>query len=180
MTEPEGPHHPRHGRRCQEVMSDDTLLPDLAFSGKGTILGKASDIRPGDKPLTVELPEDDTQNRPSVTITLPDDPTSGRLPLVKRLTFTGTFRELEIELTGENLKTGAPETFKTRVVNDNEPILLKALRTKDGKHAPIFIESITVTILSGDQGSVVTLEMQMVACLRAIGKQIYFQCKLIF
>ncbi|ELU12969.1 hypothetical protein CAPTEDRAFT_219797 [Capitella teleta] len=164
QEEPEIPHKD-HGSKCQEVMADDLLIPDFLFKASGTILGRASDIRAGGKPLLVEIPEDVTQKKPSVTISLPDDPRSGHLPVVERITLMGTFDEINLHLVGENRETGTMEPFTTTVKNDGKSIALAKLRSEDNRRAPRNLESVKVTILSGREGNVVEVEMKMIACI---------------
>jgi hypothetical protein len=151
-------------------MTDNAVIPDFMYSGKGTILGRPSDIRPGQKPLVVEIPEDETQEKPSVTITLPDDPKSGHLPFVKMISFSGDYEDIELQIVGENRKTGVVEPFKTVVKNSRKPIRLTKLRAADGESAPINVESITVTVLSGQKGKILSIEMKMVACIGFTGE----------
>lgn len=158
------------GKGCREIMSKTLLIPDSNLKTTGPVRGKPSDARPGDDDhLMMEIPRDTTQTRPSLTITMPDDYRSPHLTNVKMIRILGNFMMAELELVGESRTTGLVDSFKTMVVKKDKPIILEDLVMIGGKKAPRFLESITITVISGLEGNVVAMDVEIYACMEVYG-----------
>jgi hypothetical protein len=152
-------------------MHDEELVPESNIKKMGPISGRPSNVRPADKKhLVMMVPRNPALPRPSVTVTMPDDPAAYHLTRVQAIKLLGNFMLAEIQLIGESRETGEVETFTTTVLNDKKPIVLDGLVVMGSKLAPIYIESIRVTIVSGLESNKVLFDMEVYACFDKIGE----------
>eukprot|EP00914_Ancora_sagittata_P029919 GHVO01059418.1.p1 GENE.GHVO01059418.1~~GHVO01059418.1.p1 ORF type:complete len:139 (-),score=5.85 GHVO01059418.1:44-460(-) len=83
------------GTGMEEIIHNDAIVPDLNMKTSGPVTGSPTDARPGDeKHLIMQIPRDPTSERPSLTVTLPDDPTSFHLTRVQMIKILGNFMQM--------------------------------------------------------------------------------------